>query len=140
MLKKIEATEEQEKSTEDITKMSAATTDPKQPSPIAEGTIRRLPKQESKLAKATNFDFDGYVDCYLYQPATPSPTEAKKNGERTLRSERFRKRLLNSQLEACESDNEDKDPTFVDPDHTAEDNEEEKEKTIEATTAAPPVE
>ena len=54
-----------------------------------------------------------------------SLTEAKKNKEKTPRSERFRKRLLNNQLEAGESDNEDEDPTFADPDHAAEDKEEE---------------
>ena len=43
-LKEIEATEEQEKTTEDITKMSAPTTAPKQPSPKAKGTIRQSPK------------------------------------------------------------------------------------------------
>ena len=39
--------------------------------------------------------------------------------------ERIRKRLLNNQLEAGESDNKDDNPMFADPDHAAEDNEEE---------------
>ena len=140
-LKELEATEEQEKTAEGITKMSAATTAPKQPSPKTKETIRRSPKRVSKLAKATTCDFDGCVGCYLCQPAPPPPhTEAKKTGERTLRLERIRKRQINNQLEAGESNNEKEDPAFADPNHAAEDNKEKEAETDEATTTAPPVE
>ena len=114
--------------------MSAATTTPKKPSPKAKGASRCSPKRESKFAKATTCDFDGYIGCYLCQPDTPSSKEAKKNGERTTWSERICKWLLNNQLEVGESDNEDEDPTFADPNHLAENNKEEEAETAEATT------
>ena len=120
--------------------MSAATTAPKRTSPKVKGTIRWSPKRESKLAKATTCEFDGCVRCYIYQPATPSPTEAKKTGERILRSEQIRKRQINNQLEAGKSDDEKEDPTFADPDHTAEENEETEAETVEATTTVSLVE
>ena len=94
----------------------------------------------SKFTEETTCDFDGCIGCYLCQPATPSPKIAKKNGERTLQSERFRKRLLNNQLEAGKSDNEDGNPPFLDPDHAEEDKDEEEVETVEAATAAPLVE
>ena len=71
--------------------MTAPTTAPKQPSPKAKGMIRRSPKRVSKLVKADIYYFNSCVDCYLCQPATPSPKEAKKNGERIPQSERIRK-------------------------------------------------
>ena len=120
--------------------MSVATTASKQPSPKAKGMIRRPPKRVSKLTKATTCYFDGCAGCYLCQPATPSPTEVKKTRERTPRSERIHKCQINNQLEAGESEDEKDDPTFADPAHAAEDNEEKEAETVEATTIAPLVE
>ena len=94
----------------------------------------------SKLAKATTCDFDGCVGCYLYQLATPSHKEAKKNGERAPRSERIRKRILNNQLDAAESVDDDGDSAFADPDHVEEDKEEEDTETVVVKTVTPLVE
>ena len=139
-LKELEATEEQEKTAEDITKISAATTAPKRPSPKAKGSIRRSPNRVSILAKATTCEFDGCVGCYLCQPAILSPTESKKTGERTLWPERIRKRQINNQLEAGKSNNEKDNLMFADFNHAAEDNEEKEVETVKAPTTTPPVE
>ena len=68
------------------------------------------------------------------------PQRSEEEWGEDLRSERIRKRLLNNQLESGERNNKDDDPTFADPDHAVEDNEEEEAKTVKATTAVPPVE
>ena len=88
----------------------------------------------------TTCDFNGCVSYYLCRPSPPYPKEAKKYGDRTPPSERFHNRLLNDQLEAGKSDNEDGNPPFLDPDHAEEDKDEEEVETVEAATAAPLVE
>ena len=99
-----------------------------------------MAKRESKRAKATTCDFKGYVGYYLYGPATSSPKEAKKTGERTPQLERIRKRQIKNQLKAGESDDENGDPTFADPNHAAKKNEEMKTEAVKATTTIIPVE